>query len=234
MTKDQINQINMFQTTALILTKPENAAITASLPAFVRGQASLNGSLNLLGTLAQAQGSPLTGITLDKDRLKLSLVTRLMIVGGAAGVYAYEKGDQTLSAKFAVVESTLKSLRDNVLDETAQGIHDQAAPLVSADPTKTGEVGLTPAVLNDLQSAITAYDSTLGTPRAAIATRVVVTAAIAAEIDRTLENLKNVRDRLIVQFEADHPAFTAAYAAARKIVNSGSSHGPTPPTPPIS
>ncbi len=154
MTKDQINQVNMFQTTDLILTKPENAAITTGLPAIVRGQSSLHGSVNLLASLAQAQGSPLTGITLDKDRLKLSLITRLIIVSGAAGVYAYEKQNQTLAAKFQVAESTLKGLRDAVLDETAQGIHDEAAALVAADPVKTADVGLTHAVLTDLQSAV--------------------------------------------------------------------------------
>jgi len=233
MTKDQINQVNMFQTTDLILGTPANTAIYSGLPAFVRGCASLTGSVNLLSALAQAQGSPLTGITLDKDSLKLSLIARLMSVGGAAGVYAYEKGNQTLAAKFEVVESTLKGLRDALLDETAQGIHDQAAALVTSDPVKTADVGLTPAVLTDLQSAITAYGSTLGTPRAAIANRVAVTEAIAAEIERALANLKNVLDRLIVQFTADHPAFTTAYATARKIVNAGNSHATPDPVPPI-
>jgi len=234
MTKDQINYANMFQTTDLILTKPENAAIVASLPAFVRGQASLHGSVNLIGALAQAQGSPLTGITLDKDRLQLSLINRLVIVAGAAGAYAFEAKNHTAAAKFELKVGVLKNLRDGLLDKTAQGVHDEAAALVTADPVKTAEYNLTPAVLTDLQSAITAYGSTLGTPRAAIASRVAVTAAIAAEIDRALANLKNVLDRLILQFQADHPAFTTAYAAARKIVNSGNSHAapaPAPPTP---
>jgi hypothetical protein len=70
----------------------------------------------------------------------------------------------------------------------------------------------------------------LGTPRAAIATRVATTEAIIAEITRALLNLKKVLDRLIVPFESSHPAFTAAYHAARKIVNAGNSHAQaTPP-----
>ena len=51
--------------------------------------------------------------------------------------------------------------------------------------------------------------------------RVAITAAIAAKIERALANLKNVLDRLIVQFTAEHPAFAAAYTAARKIVTRG-------------
>jgi len=78
-----------------------------------------------------------------------------------------------------------------------------------------------------LDGFFTAYGSTLGTPRAAIATRVATTEAIAAEIDRAIDNLKMIIDRLIVQFESSHPAFTAAYAAARKIVNAGNRHAAT-------
>ena len=210
MTKDQINQVNMFQTTDLILGTPANTAIYSGLPAFVRGCASLTGSVNLLSALAQAQGSPLTGITLDKDSLKLSLIARLMSVGGAAGVYAYEKGNQTLAAKFEVVESTLKGLRDALLDETAQGIHDQAAALVTSDPVKTADVGLTPAVLTDLQSAITAYGSTLGTPRAAIANRVAVTEAIAAELaSERLNLLETLAERTAERILAEPQAMRA-------------------------
>jgi len=217
----------MLQTTWLILTTPANAAITAGLPAFVRGLSSLEGSLNVLSALTQAQGSPITGITLDKGRLKRSLVSRLLIVAGAAGAYAHELNNHTQAALFKVSETSLNRLRDSLLDDTAQNIHDHAAALITADPVKAGEYNLTPISLTALQSAITAYGSILGTPRAAIATRVATTEAIAAEIDRAIDNLKMVIDRLIVQFESSHPAFTAAYAAARKIVNAGNRHAAT-------
>ena len=91
---------------------------------------------------------------------------------------------------------------------------------------------MTPTNSPDLQSAITAYASTLGTPRAAVASRVAITEAIAAEITRALGNLKNVLDRLIPQFEATEPAFTTAYAGARKIVNAGNSYTPAVIVPP--
>ncbi len=127
----------------------------------------------------------------------------------------------------------LKNLRDSLLDDAAQVIHDEAAILVVADPVKMTEFNLTPAVLADLQSAIIAYSSTVGTPRAAVAGRSGITEAIAAEITRATANLENLLDRLILQFQADHPTFTTAYATARKIVQAGGSHGenPTPPTP---
>ena len=235
MTNGQINKANAYQATNLVLSDPVYQAIWSGLPAFARGQASLAGSINVLAALAQAQGTPLTGITLDKDRLKLSLISRILIVAGAAGSFAFEAGNQTVAAKFDVKEGALKNMRESLLDDAAQVIHDEAEKLVTANPAKMLEFNLTPAMLTDLQSAITAYSETLGTPRAAISGRTGVTAAIAAEIERADANLESILDRLILQFAATNPEFTTAYASARKVINAGGGHAtppaPTPPNP---
>jgi hypothetical protein len=228
MKKPQINQIDMLQATLLILNSPDHAAVIAGVPAMQRAKSALEASLNLLGALSRAQGDPLTGITMDKKRLKRSLVNRVLAVGCAAGALTYEAGSHTQAAMFRISESSLMELRDSVIDDTAQNLHDHAATLVANDPAKAAEYNLSATTLADLQSAITAYSATLGTPRAAIATRVAVTQAIAAELTRSMDNLKNVLDRLVVQFETTHPAFTAAYSAARKIVNSGNHSTRTP------
>jgi hypothetical protein len=234
MTRDQINKTNMYQATNLVLTASQS--VWSGLAAFVRGQASLAGSINILNALAQSQGAALTGIALDKERLKLSLINRVLIVAGAAGSFAFESGNNTLAAKFDAKEGALKNMRDSLLDDAAQALHDEAAALVTANAAKMAEYNLTPAMLTDLQSAITAYSGTLGAPRAAVASRSAVTAAIAAEIERADANLANILDRLIVQFEADNQAFSTAYATARKIVDAGGSHDAKPapapaPTP---
>jgi hypothetical protein len=74
MTSDQIAKANMCQAVNLILTAPSNQPVWSGLPAFVR---------------AQAQGSALTGIALDKDRLALSLVNRTLITADAAEMAEY-------------------------------------------------------------------------------------------------------------------------------------------------
>ena len=237
MTNGQINKTNAYQATNLVLTDAVFQLIWNDMPAFARGQASLDGSINLLAALAQSQGTPLKGITLDKKRLKLSLISRTLIVAGAAGSYAFESGNQTLAAKFDVTDSALKTMRESLLDDLAQAIHDEAAMLVAANPAKMTDYKLTPVMLTDLQSAITAYSATLGTQRAAISGRTGITTAISAEIERADANLENILDRLILQFSADHPEFTTAYATARKVINAGGGHAaiPTPaaPIPPL-
>lgn len=237
MTTGQINKTNMYQTTDLVLSDPVFQPIWSALPAFVRGQANLEGSINVLAALAQSQGTVLKGITLDKNRLKLTLVSRTLIVAGAAGAFAFESGNQTLAAKFNVNEGGLKNTRESLLDDAAQVIHDEALKLVTANPTKMTDYNLTPVMLTDLQSANTAYSATLGTPRAAIAGRSGATAAIAAEIEAADANLENILDRLILQFAENYPNFTTAYATARKIVNAGGGHAvapePTTKIPPV-
>ena len=65
-------------------------------------------------------------------------------------------------------------------------------------------------------------------PLPAFANRAAITAAIAAEIDRALDSVKNLLDRLIFQLEAAHPAITAA----RKRVNAGNNRSAPAIVPP--
>ncbi|MEO5913568.1 MAG: hypothetical protein ABIS50_05010 [Luteolibacter sp.] len=232
MNHHQIDKTVMYQATNLVLNQPANKAIWSTLAAFTRGQIALEGSINVLSALAQAQGNPLTGITLDKARLLRSLISRTLIVAGAAGAYAFEIKNNTLAAKFDVTATSLGAIREPLLDDAAQLIHDEAAALVTADAAKMAEFNLTPALLTDLQSAITACGAVLGTPRAAISGRTGITTAIAAEIDRADENLKQILDRLILQFETEQPLFFTAYKSARKIVTAGGGKGDGPETPP--
>jgi hypothetical protein len=44
----------------------------------------------------------ITSISPDKERLKFSLVNRVLIVAGAAGSFAFEAGNNTLGEKFNV------------------------------------------------------------------------------------------------------------------------------------
>ncbi|MES2440124.1 MAG: hypothetical protein V4584_13730 [Verrucomicrobiota bacterium] len=231
MNHHQIDKTVMYQATHLVLNQPANKALWSALPAFARGQASLEGSINILSALARTQGSPLTGITLDKDRLLRSLISRTLVVAGAAGAYAFETKNNTLAAKFDVTATSLGAIREPLLDDAAQLIHDEAAALVTAQPVKMAEFNLTPALLTDLQSAITACSAVLGTPRAAISGRTAITSAIAAEIDRADENLKQILDRLILQFETDQPLFFTAYQSARKVVPAGGGKGDGPDAP---
>lgn len=231
MEKRQTNIINMYQATNLILTAPANAPVWANLPAFTRGQTRLTGSLNILNALVQSQQTALSGIAVDKDRLKQSVIARVLIVAGAGGGYAFEANNATLSARFDTAQGRLENLPDIQLDDIAQGIHDEALALITAQAPTLAEYGLTPAVLDDLQSAITAYGAAVGTPRAAISSRTAVTAAIAAEIRRASATLNELLDRLMLQYRADHSAFYDAYQSARKIVDLGTPTTPTPPTP---
>ena len=232
MNDTQVNKINSYQATNLVLTAPANAPLWSPLAAFVRGQTSLAGSINILNALGQSQGNVLTGIAVDKDRLQQSVINRMLIVAGAAGGYAYETGNQTLAAQCATTESKLKNTRDAVLDDLAQALHDTVAPFVTAQPAKLAEYGLTPAMLTDLQSAITAYAAVVGTPRAAIAARAATTTAIDAEIARADANLTSLLDRLMLQFKAAHLDFYNAYLNARKIIDLGSNPGKPAPAEP--
>ena len=120
------------------------------------------------------------------------------------------------------MKTDLSKLRDSALDDEAQRVHDVAADLLKTKAKKMAEYGLDATTLTDLQSAITAYSALVGSPRAAIGGKTGITSAIEAEFARGDGILGRQLDRLIVQFEAEHSQFVAAYWAARKLVPAGS------------
>jgi hypothetical protein len=210
MTKTQISKVTSYQTLKLVLDDADNQPIWNALPAFANGVNQLYGSINVLATLGQAQTADTTGIAGDKARLATSVINRAVIIAGAAGTFASATDNQTLAAKFNITPSKLQNLRDAQLDDAAQAIHDDADALVAKDAATMANYGLTAAKLTDLQSAITAYSAMVGSPRAAIAGKTAITAAIEAEIARADKLLNEQLDRLVLQFEADQPAFVSA------------------------
>jgi hypothetical protein len=219
--KRQTDKTSSYASLKIILEQAANKAIWSALPAFERGVTQFYGSMNVLAALAQAQGTPTTGIAVDKSRIAQSLINRTLEISGAVSAYAEETKDATLQSSVTFSKSELKDLRDPELDDQAQAVHDIAAGLVAENAVKMGEYGLTAVKLADLQSAITAYSELVGGPRAAIKGKVAVTRAIEAEFARADRLLTGQLDKLVVQFETAHPQFVTTYRAGRVIAASG-------------
>lgn len=217
MKKPQIDKLSNYQTLKLVLEDPAHKPVWTTHPAFLRGAERFYGSINVLAALAQAQGTPITGIAVDKDRLAESLIARTLVVSGAIAAWASETDNRTLFDRADVKEGELQKLRDAELDDAAQVQHDLALDNLAVMP----DYGLTNALLADLQSAITAYTPLVGKAYAERSKRKSVTDAIPDEFARADKILDEQLDRLVRQFETDHKSFVDAYRNARRIVQSG-------------
>jgi hypothetical protein len=201
MTQDQLNKINMFQATNLVLNEPRFHLIWSEIPAFVKAQVALSGSINLLGILAGSQGKSIEGFSPDHERLRLSLVSRMYAVAEAAN----------LTSILGVKIGELIKMRDFLLNQAAQMVHEEASTLFATDAARLSKSGLSLDDLSNLRSAITAYVAVIGPPSRQIAD------AVRFEIQHADSILVTHLDRLILQFVVTHSDFISAYADARRI-----------------
>src|SRR5581483_8781068 len=234
MNKDQNSKLRMYRTVDNTVNLPEHKPIWQGLVAYGRGVLALEGSINILVVLAQQQGADTTGITADKKRVRLSLENSVRIVAGALRVFAGQTNNETLKAQVTFTDSEITAAADQELLTIAGNVDDLATPLLANPANQLGDYGLTPAILDALDSAITAWGPLIGAPTAARAKKTSATQAMINEFNRADSILEDQLDPLMPQFEADHKPFVDAYWTARNIVQQGvrAEKQPTPPHPP--
>lgn len=217
----------MYRATGQVLD--DNAAEYAAVAALVTQVGNLHSSIDLIGQLVLAQGSPTTGITLDKAMLQTQMVDMALRVGGALKAFASDSNNSDLLARADVTKSTFTRARDDQRDDIAQRIHDLANTNIAA----LGPFGITAATLTALQTRISAYVAAIGSPRVARVKISTATEMLDAEFARADTILNDRIDGLMEQFKSSGTTFYADYKNARRIVDTGGpSAPPTPPPPP--
>ena len=134
--------------------------------------------------------------------------------------------NNTLLNKARISDNTFARARDDARDDIAQGIHDEANPVLA----QLADYGVTAARLTALQTRIDAYRMVIASPKMAIRERSTHTGLLKQEFSRADMIVKNRLDGLVRQFEDSNATFVANYQNARKIFDTGSQ--PKPPAPP--
>lgn len=199
-----------------------NAAITATVPALAAAITDWEGTVALIQTLGNQQGTNLTGLSLAKNNLRKLMATRAMIVRNKIGPYAHVTGNAELAARVNVTASDFTRGADTEADDIAIRILEAAE---AHEAALVADYGLKAGQIDDLESAIQGYSALIGRPMAAIKSRRTTTQKIDTEFDKADAALKNVIDPLIFSLELEHPAFVEGY---RPLVVVGGNGGRAP------
>jgi hypothetical protein len=230
MTDPQENKLSMFRATITVLDN--NASQYAGVAALVTQVGNVHSSVDLIGQLVQIQGSPTTGVTVDKAALQQQMVDMTMRVAGALKAFASDTNNATLLHQADINKSTFTRARDDQRDDIAQQIHDLANTNIAA----LAPFGITAATLSALKTRIDAYIAAIGSPRVARVKIKTATEMLDAEISRVEMILNDRIDGLMEQFKDNGTPFYSDYQNARRIVDTGGPSAPpspsTPPTPP--
>ncbi|MEO7723076.1 MAG: hypothetical protein ABIU29_00065 [Chthoniobacterales bacterium] len=109
------NRLGMLRATGQVLS--DNAAVFAAVPAMVLQHQNLLDSVALIDSLAQAQGTVTTGITVDKKVFQDQMVSYALRVAGALMAYASTNNNNALLNKAKISDNTFAKARDDVRDD---------------------------------------------------------------------------------------------------------------------
>lgn len=194
-----------------------NATILTPLPNYSAFSTAFLGYITQIQTYGEQQLFDKSGIAESKSQLRNTLVLLAADTSRKVTAYAKFTNNQLLMNEIKYTESELRKIADTSLRDAAQGIYDRA----QANLTALVPYGVTAATQTALQSAITAFLTSIPKPRLGIADKKETTAQLAnlfKQADAALENI----DTLVEIVRLSQPAFYKGYKGVRKIIDTGS------------
>lgn len=195
-----------------------NTAKVATVPALVTVAASFNTTVQAINNTAGEQSLVTTGVTPDKNVTRESLRTTTVNIAGILYAYAVSVNNIVLQERSRVTYSDVRNAKDDELAERAQNIHDDANAVIASLPP----FGITAAVLTSYQTLIDSYAVKSPAPRAAQSQQVALTAQLKELFKEADATLKNLMDKLMLNFKTSDLEFFNTYTAAREIIDPGS------------
>ena len=210
------NQISMFINTETTLNN--NVAATASVPLIATEKAIYSSKLAILLSKSGVAGLDITGNTVEKQDKRDALTRTTIIVSRAITLHAQMTGNKELLEKFDLSLSNLNAMRDSEFYMQCLVTKDNASTLA----TNLLPYSITPILLTQLNTELTAYYAVLQKPK----NQINVQSILREEINNLAEEinaiLKNKLDIAMSLFQFSNPSLYALYQNARSIDNTGS------------
>ena len=213
MNTKQEAKLNMYRATEKHCD--DNAAIIALTPAFQTAFNNFKAKIAAITTTTQQKDVALTGITVDKSSSKQTLAQIAVEIAGIVYAFASTTANNTLKQEVNFSLTTLLKTKADQLAPRCQNIHDKA----SANLAALADYGITPALLTNLQTAITNYAAEAPKPRTATSQRMTMNANLRNLFKEADAILRDQMDKLVVTFKTANPDFVQTYESNRIIID---------------
>ncbi|HEY0944512.1 MAG TPA: hypothetical protein VGD81_04565 [Opitutaceae bacterium] len=207
----QTNILNMAHAAAEKL----NAIVAANpLPALVANAGALKARLDAIEAAAATQALPITGRTIDRNRILAGAIAATLAVAGRVQSYARSRKLGQLEARCRLRPTTFKETRLAHRVLLMQQVHDAAQEVLP----QLADFGVTVETLADLQAKIDAADAVKSVRRLTIIERGVATAKLLEWFRELTGFFDHELDPLVDSLRETNPGGWAAYRAARHVV----------------
>lgn len=221
MDTSQTNQITMFKTVAAYLD--DNSAVWNGMAPLVTAVTDFKAKISALDNSVQKQDAP-TGAADDKAAAREALEDVLFLMCEALGVVGHSSEDHDLKALTSVARSTVQRFGEEELSNRATQVLAEA----KARKTELGTLNVTPANIDELDSALQEFNTVKARPRTATANRSAQTQSLPTLIREASGILRNRVDRMVSLLRRASPDFVAGYQSARVIVDRAATHKTKP------
>jgi hypothetical protein len=211
MTTIQESKLNMFLALRNFLNA--NVNLTKDLPNFSTTFSVLLETINQIQTIGEMQKADKTGITMEKNRLKKTLISMATDCSRKLTAYARFTGNDTLLNEARFTPSEFERMTDVALRDYLKILYSKAESNID----KLAEYGITAETQKTFIETITAYNTSLSTPRTGITEKVKATKKLTdlfAAADLAVENM----DYAVGIIQLTQPDFFTGYKSSRKIL----------------
>jgi hypothetical protein len=194
----------------------KNAAVTALLPNYSDYFTEVTNGIAEINSIREVQELDKRGLALIKSELKDKLIDLATEVSRKAVAYAKHLNGLEFLNEINYSESDLRKSPDTVLVDKCQIIYARSNAIAAA----LAPYDVTPALLTELQSTLTAYDNSIPKPRLGISERRQATKHLAERfkiVDKAFEEI----DVLVEVVRKSHSDFYEGYQSVRMIVDNG-------------
>ena len=212
MTTDQKVKLNMYMAIRNFVI--QNEAIAKTVPKFATSYATLQSTMDEIQLIGEMQGVNKTGIAIDKNKLKETLVALAARNSRKIAALAKFNNNDTLLKEVRFSESDLVRVPEVTLKERVQIIYDKA----EANIGSLAEHGITPETQKLFMETITAFNNALATPRSGIGEKRQATQKLPVLFE-TADTSIEIMDFAIGIVKDEQPDFFNGYKTARKLVD---------------
>jgi hypothetical protein len=215
MTTNQESKLNGYLTLRNFLIPYEE--VTKDLPNFALSIARLLSNVIQIQSISEVQKSDKTGLAIEKNRLRELLITTAADYSRKITAFAKFTNNNTLLTEARFSESDLGRMTDVALKDYLQIIHAKA----EANIGSLSEYGINQETQKIFTDTISAYNTSLSTPRTGIAEKSKATKKLKVLFDAAEADVENM-DFAVGIIKLTQPDFYNGYKASRKLVDSGS------------
>ena len=215
MTSDQKIKLRMYLAVRNFVI--QNEAIANGIPKFAASYATLQTTINKIQLIGEIQGVNKTGLAIDKNKLKMTLIVLAAKNSRKIAALAKFNNNDTLLKEVKFNESDLERIQEVTLKERVQIIYDRA----EANIGNLAEHGITSETQKLFLETITAFNNALATPRSGIGEKRQATQKLPGLFE-TADAALEIMDYAVGIVQDEQPDFFSEYKTNRKKVDTSS------------